>query len=131
MSKLQGRGAVRRRWSDGWLRSMQRNRRGQAAAIPWIEAMSAKLRRADQLKQRDRFLLICGNGRTIATVQGIEELTERDLLSPDQAHRARPNPILGLQIATARPVAVPDVPGWKMQIFTIYAAPGDLFEPYI
>lgn len=90
------------------------------------------MKRADALRLRDQFLLVCANGRTLARVQSIEEgLTERDLAPPELARHMPPDPVIGLGVLLSRPVAVPDVPGWKAQLITIWARPSDLFEPYV
>lgn len=91
-----------------------------------------RLKRADALRRKDQFLLVCANGKTIATIQGVEEgLTERDLAPPKLARFASDAPLVGLRLLLSRPVAVPDVPGWKAQLWMLWARPDDLFEPYV
>jgi hypothetical protein len=94
--------------------------------------LMARLKRAEELRKREQFLLVCANGKALATLQGIEEgLTERDLAPPEIAAHVRPDPVIGLHVMLSRAVLVPDVPGWRMQLMTIWARPGDLFEPYV
>jgi hypothetical protein len=91
-----------------------------------------RLKRADELRRKEQFLLVCANGKALATVQGIDDtLTERDLAPPEIAERVRPDPVIGLHIRLSRAVIVPDVPRWRMSLLTIWVSPSDRFELYV
>lgn len=89
------------------------------------------MRRADELRKRDRIILVCENGKTPALVQGIDDtLTERDFLPFDKQKGAPPIPVIGLHLKLDRPVYVPCCPPRHMTLMTLWVSPFDRFELY-
>lgn len=81
---------------------------------------------ASEVRKGDLLIFTAENGRTRARVTGVADLTEADMLPPDEAP-AEPKPMVRIHVLLQRAVSLPHL-NWRTCYWTLWHYPDDEVE---